>query len=99
MEVCSRVPQPLQSGFVHFHNLTNPGFSRTFFALFPGVFQGYLKYTKQFPREIDRSLSVLYDAVNDFKWHFNTVYPKKCSDHIRYSKKTSIQSFFLDRVT
>ena len=48
----------LISGFVHFHNLRNPGFSRAFFALFPGVFQGYLKYTKQFPREVEMFLSV-----------------------------------------
>ena len=39
----------MYAGFVHFHNLRNPGFSRTFFALFPGVLQGYLKYTEQFP--------------------------------------------------
>ena len=48
----SRFVDHLNTGFVHFHNLRNPGFSRTYFALFPGVFQGYLKYTKQFPREV-----------------------------------------------
>jgi uncharacterized membrane protein len=35
------------TGFIHLHNLKNPGFSRTFFILFPGVFQEYLKYIKQ----------------------------------------------------
>ena len=32
------------AGFVHLHNLKNPGFSRTFFIIFPGVFQGHFKY-------------------------------------------------------
>ena len=41
-------------GFVRFQNLRNPRFSRTFFALFPGVFQGYLKYTKKNPWDVDR---------------------------------------------
>ena len=32
----------LDTGFVHVCNVRNPGLSRTSFALFPGVFQGYL---------------------------------------------------------
>ena len=48
-------------GFVHFHNLRNPGFLRTYFALFPGVFQGYLKYTKQLVFERVMSTMTLND--------------------------------------
>ena len=59
----------LSTGFVHLHNLRNPGFSRAFFTLLPGVFLGYLKYTKQhFPgfsrafQDRDRGRSVIEGA-------------------------------------
>ena len=57
----------MYSGFVHLHYLKNPGFSRTFFILFPGVFQEYLKYIKQTVGRVFLVFNTIIKILNDIE--------------------------------
>ena len=67
------------------------GFPGRFLHFFPGVFQGYLIYKPISLRSWQ--FFWVYNAVNDFKWHFDNM--KKCCDNIRYSTKNFYSIFFL----